>query len=259
MSKLKMRGSVIGFILLFGAPATAVAQGAGTPTTYVAVDCMKSTAPDYASVETDIWQPMHQELVRQGKKSSWSLLWVLYGDRSQCDYYTVNTYVGESQLNDDTPFSEVFARVHPGKSWQEASARTGASREMVWSELWTIVDAVLPEDFLYAHVNQMYANDGAAYESIEREVYKPVHEALVAGGHSAGWAAYELVTPSGTSLPYNYATVDFGNRLGPIPFFETIRAVHPGMEVAAINQRTQAIREIVRTETWIRIAATQGN
>ena len=81
------------------------------------------------SVETDIWLPMHQELVSQGKINSWALYHVKYGDRSKCDYYTVTTYLGGEQLNSDPAFGEVFSKVHPGKDMTRAMVATLSSRD----------------------------------------------------------------------------------------------------------------------------------
>ncbi|MDX1740552.1 MAG: hypothetical protein R3178_04625, partial [Rhodothermales bacterium] len=102
--------------------------------TYVILDCMKSTSSEYADLETEVWKPMHQELVKQGKKLQWALYWVLFGDRSVCDYYTANV-VTESQLDAWGGFEDVFAVVHPDKDMDKVMSETAAAREMVWTEL----------------------------------------------------------------------------------------------------------------------------
>ena len=89
--------SIIGLTVLLTS-VSSYAQNEARPPLYVEVECMKSTASDYTSVELDIWQAMHQELVDKGKKNSWSLYAVLYGDRSKCDFYTVTTLLGERRL-----------------------------------------------------------------------------------------------------------------------------------------------------------------
>lgn len=258
MSSVKLASSSLAIFLAIAAlPHWGSAQDTDQPTLYVQVDCMKSTSPDYTDVETEIWQPMHQEMVNQGKKNSWALYWVLYGDRSDCDYYTVNTYRGEDQLNDDTAYSDVFASVHPGEDWEEATSKTSASREMVSTELWTLIDSVRPTDFQYAVVNSMFAEDGSEYVQQEVEIFKPVMQALVDKGARAGWGLYQLSYPYGTSLTYNYGTVDFMTHLGPVPFMETIREVHPDREVAAIMQEIEDARDLVHGEMWLLLARTQ--
>jgi hypothetical protein len=250
------RSTICAFALIaLAVPRASVAQEGETE--YAVVDCMKSASPDYTNVETEIWQPMHQAMVNQGKKGSWTLYSVRFGDRSECDYYTSNHYVGEAQLNDDTSYEQVFAAVHPGKSWDEAMARTAASRVIVRSELWAFVDGVPPQPSEYITVNYMYTENGSDYTAMESEVYKPVHQALVDAGHRVGWSVWQLMAPGGTSIPYNYATVDASNMLGPVPWGEFIERVHAGRDLAAINQATMATRDLVHSATWVRLAGTQ--
>ena len=113
--------------LLLALSGVVPAQDEEQQTLYVAVDCMKSTSGDYRGVETEIWQPMHQERVDQGKINSWALYWVMFGDRSTCDDYTVTSYRGQDQLNADPQFADVFKSVHKGKNVTKAMARTYAA------------------------------------------------------------------------------------------------------------------------------------
>jgi hypothetical protein len=238
-------------------PCVSAAQEEAGGTLYVQVDCMKSTSADYVDVETEIWQPIHQQAVKQGKMSSWALYWVLYGDRSVCDYYTLNSYQGLEQLNAAGDSSEYFAAAHPGENWDEAMQRTAASRDHVRSQLWVWIDGVPGGDHRFVAANQMYAEDGPAYEQFEQETWKPIHQALVEGGHTAGWGLYALSSPHGTSIPYNYVTVDFLERLGPAPIAETIGSVHPDADVAGILQQGLDLRDHVLGETWMLIASTE--
>ncbi len=151
---------------------------------YLSVECMKSTSPEYQSIEIDVWLPMHQEMVEQRKQERWALYWVKYGDRSRCDYYTVTTYVGSAQLNAVPAFDEVFKVAHPRGDFTKAMVRTGASRQHVASELWQMVDAIPSNQHRFAIVNRMNAADPDAYERMETRVFKPGHEALVDGGLS---------------------------------------------------------------------------
>ena len=241
--------------LLLMSSGVSVAQDEDRPLLYVSVDCMKSTAPDYQSLETDLWQPIHQELVKQGKINSWALYWVRFGDRSRCDYYTVTSYLGEEQLNAAPAFAAAFDAVHKGENFEKAMARTWAARQHAASELWVLIDSTPINEHRFAIVNKMYAEDPDAYESMERRVFKPGHQALVEGGYRAGWALYELVSPIGTQVPYNFGTVDFVDHLSPVPMAEAMLEAHPDRDLEAIHEMLQ-LREHVDSETWLLIAAT---
>ena len=222
---------------------------------YVAVNCMKVTDTDYESVETDIWQPMHQELVNRGKIESWALYWVRYGDRSRCDYYTVTAYRGQQQLDADADYGELFAAVHPGTNVRKALERTYESRHQVSSALWLTVDSTVMKPHRYAIVNLMQADDPDAYERMESMVFKSAHQGLVNEGHRAGWAVYELISPTGSELPYNYSTVDLVNNLAPAPMAEAMIEANPDRDLEAMHNLLE-LREHVRSETWALVAAT---
>lgn len=223
---------------------------------YLSVNCMKSASPGYPLLETDVWLPMHQEMVDQRKQERWALYWVMYGDRSKCDYYTVTTYVGSAQLNAYPALDEVFRAAHPDGNLEEAMVRTWASRDHVATELWQTVDATPSKKHRFAIVNRMNAADPDAYERMETRVFKPGHQALVDGGYRAGWAMYALVSPFGTSIPYNYSTVDLVDHLDPVPMAEAMMSANPEWDLDAL-QDLLALREQVSSETWALVVATK--
>ena len=238
-------------------PATVLAQDDASPPLLTVTHCMKSSSSAYQGVESDIWLPMHQQRVNEGTMNSWSLFWVQYGDRSTCDYYVVETYLGTDQLNASPNYAELFAAVHPGKDIADAMAATERARQMVASSLWFLVDAVPAETYRHVTVNYMQVDDHEAYIRMETETFKPIHQAFVDGGHRNGWGLYSLISPGGNDLGYNFATVDLFNEFGPVPWAETLQSVHPDMDMESVNQITETTRDMVRTETWTLVAATK--
>ncbi len=221
---------------------------------YLSVDCMKSTAPDYVQLEVETWKPVHQHLVDNGERESWALFRVLYGDRSRCDYYTVTTF-REDQLNAFTDYAAAFAAVYPRMPLGDVGARTMAAREQSSSELWRRIDQTELKPYRYAIVNRMYAEDPVAYESMESDVFKAGQEVLIEGGYRSGWAVYSLVSPLGSSIPYNYGTVDFVNDLGPVPMAEAMLTGNPDRDLDAMNDLLE-LRDHVLSETWALVAIT---
>lgn len=248
------RNAVIAAALFLNS-AVSIAQEGDRPTLYVSVDCMKSTAAEYTNVEVGIWLPMHQALVDQGKRNNWALYSVAYGDRSRCDHYAVTTYLGEQQLNSPFAVAELFDAVHKDGDLTNAMARTWSSRQRVATELWMAVDGTEIKKHRYAVVNMMRAADPDAYQRVESRVFKPGHQALVDGGHRAGWAMYELLAPLGTSIPYNFSTVDFVDHLSPVPMAEALITAHPDRDLDEI-QELLAVRDHVSSEIWKLVAAT---
>ena len=252
-TSLRGIGTIVTVVTFFYA-AFAMAQE--QPSQYVTVDCMKSTAPDYAEIETELWQPMHQQRVDQGRIESWALYRVLYGERTGCDFYTVTTFAGAEQLDADPAIDEVFAVVYPNRDLEQAMARTWESREHRATHLWLMVDHVAVTTHRYVVVNKMFARDPDLYQRMETRVFKPGHQALAESGHRSGWAMYELVTPLGSSIPYNYMTVDFMNDLNPVPMAEALMKAHPDRDLDALEDLLQ-LRDQISSETWVLVAATQ--
>ena len=238
-------------------PGALLAQDQESPALYVSVDCMKATATNYEEIETKIWKPMHQHLVETGERNSWALYRVMYGDRSRCDYYTVTTFAGGEQLNTVVDYAAAFDAVHPGKNVTKAMQQTWAAREQVATELWMLVDRTELRPHRYAVVNRMFAEDPVAYESMESQVFKAGHQALMDSGHRAGWAVYTLMSPLGSAVPYNYSTVDFVNDLSPVPMAEAMMAGNPDRDLDAMNQLLE-LRDQVLSETWVLVARTDA-
>ncbi len=250
---MKRTHSITTLLAIAVFPVIANAQAASP--VYVTVDCMKATASGYVQLELEMWKPVHQYLVGNGKRSSWALYQVVFGDRSRCDYYTVTTFEGESQLNAHADYEAAFAAVHAGADAGELYARTLAARQHVATELWVLLDQTEIQSHRYAVVNKMYASDPDAYERMESEVFKAGHQVLIDSGDRAGWAIYALVAPIGSSIPYNYGTVDFVNDLGPVPMAEAMLAGNPDRDLDAMHELL-GLRDHILSETWALVGAT---
>ena len=252
-----MKTRILALVAVLSLAGIAAAQDEVRSPLFVSVDCMKSRSADYQGLETDVWRAMHQALVDQGTRNSWALYHVLYGDRSRCDYYTVTTYRGQEQLDAIPDYIEVFKAVYPRKDAAKAMARTWESRHHVSTDLLLLVDSTEFRPHRFAIVNLMQAEDPDAYERMESRVFKAAHQALVDDGHRAGWAVYELISPTGSAIPYNYATVDLVNNLAPAPMAEALIAENPGRDLEEMHELLQ-LREHVRSETWALVTSTTG-
>ena len=244
------------FVIVAAAtPRMALAQDDDAVPVYLGVECMKSTSSGHEQLERDVWKPVHQYLVEKKQRARWALYRVAYGDRSRCDYYAVTTYVGAAQLHAPADFAAAFEAVHPDKDADAILGDTLAARDIMATELWMQVDSTEVGPHRYVIVNKMYARDALAYESMESEVFKAGHEALIADGHRAGWAVYSLVSPLGNAIGYNYGTVDFVNELGPVPMAEAMLRGNPDRDLDAMHELLE-LREQVLSETWELVAAT---
>ncbi|MBI4542660.1 MAG: hypothetical protein HY705_06495 [Gemmatimonadetes bacterium] len=254
--------STIVFGLLLAVPSSAAQQR----TTYVQVDYMKATSPDYEQVESSIWKPIHQERVRRGRLRAWAFYTVWFGDRTEYDYMTINVYDRLDDVGDMGSFEEIVRAAHPKKKLEDVMKTLG-TRQMVRSELWVLREELeMPQATAtaaparYVHVAFMKVPPGGdeAYLKFERELWKPIHQASLGKGGHVGWGVYQLLFPGGSAQPYNYGAVNLYTEFTlPPPMAELVRAAHPGKSMEEISTRTSQAREMVRTTWWALVDATQ--
>lgn len=257
---------------LLGSPAQAQDEDEDESSQVVAqVSYMKaepSEAGKYLNLEREIWKPIHQEQVNDGKILRWSLYSVRYpgGTGHDYNYVTVTFYESRADV-ENTEYGAYAERVHPDKNLSALSERTYDARELVRSELWTRVDRLVPEDpqsgpspFLQVDYMKTEPTAASDYVSLEQEVFKPVHQARVDAGMMSGWALWEMALPHGIGQPYNFATVNgFQSMedLGSYP--ENVwEEVHPDRNVEKIVKQTYAARDNVQGELWELVDSVPG-
>jgi len=92
---------------------------------YLLVDYMKvnpGKEGNYYRLEHDIWNPIHQEFVKSGKKRFWSFYGVRFpsGADEKYDYVTVNGFDNFAQVEAPyTSLPEVLKKVHPNTKMEE--------------------------------------------------------------------------------------------------------------------------------------------
>jgi hypothetical protein len=236
---------------------------------YMRVD--PAAGDDYASLEREVWRPVHAERRRRGAIQGWSLYRVEYAPPGTgYDYVTVTVYDALSKMEGEGR-EAAFQAAHPDADVDAMTGRTLAAREEVHSEIWALVEAIQPEGApgpvgRYVAVNFMDVplDGGAEYFSMEREVWAPIHQVRADDGSMGGWALYSLVLPQGEAMDYRFGTVDF---------FEDLDAATAGItgaqiqrahgeasedEVDAMMDRTDRARAIHKTELWTLIDSLEG-
>ena len=116
------------------------------PPKYIQVDYMKvdpGRESDYVKLERELWKPLHQARIKEGKIRSWQLFGVKFpfGTAEKYSYVTMNTYDQFSQL--ENPFADteqLLGKVHPGVKPDDFFTRTVKARDFVRSEVWVLID-----------------------------------------------------------------------------------------------------------------------
>jgi len=98
-----------------------------------------------------------------------------------------------------------------------------------------------------------------AYLQVEQKMWKPIHEARVKAGNALGWYLYRVVSPSGSQVDHNYATVAVYSSFEAMenPYSnELLAKIVPAQSMPEFNRKTIAARELVRSETWETVDGT---
>lgn len=113
---------------------------------YIEVNYMKSKVGNYIAAANSIWKPMHQEFIKSGTRAGWSLWTAIYprGTETDFQFVTVNYFKDFSQIG-AANMAEAFKKAHPDKDQQTELGKVAATREMVRTELWEVVDRVMAE------------------------------------------------------------------------------------------------------------------
>jgi hypothetical protein len=93
------------------------------------------------------------------------------------------------------------------------------------------------------------------YLSMERDLWKPVHQDRIRSGHMTSWSLYQVDYPYGTDAPYNYVTVNVFSSLQDLErdVAADFGKVHPKIKISEVFSRTMGARQLARGELWRRI------
>jgi Zn-dependent M28 family amino/carboxypeptidase len=123
-----------------------VARQPAVPFKYAVMDFMKvkpGMVDEYLKVEREDWKPLHQVLTNEGNRAGWTL-WdysIPGGTGSSHDFVTTmlfDDYAKIKEAND----AEAFKRAHPNGDLAASVARTRASRDVIRTEIWEVIDAL---------------------------------------------------------------------------------------------------------------------
>ncbi|HSO87712.1 MAG TPA: hypothetical protein VLQ91_14240 [Draconibacterium sp.] len=111
---------------------------------YIQLDYMKveqGKDNEYIDVETNVWKAVHQEFIKAGSRVGWSLWGRVFPSGAGLDYQyaTVNYFSDFSKIG-VADYNDAFSKAHAGKNTDDLFAKTNASRVLVKSELWEVVD-----------------------------------------------------------------------------------------------------------------------
>lgn len=232
------------------------------PAVFAIVEFMKvkpGNETKYLEVEKNIWKPLHQERINQGKITGWILYRVLYtGTQDPYNYATVTLFGGTANLED--PWAGIDPqKVLPDRDMDKDMVETDTSRELVKSHLIMRLDEVYKEGgpgaFKYIEVDYMKVKPGneSSYVEVERNIWKPIHNEFINAGQRVGWSLWSIVFPSGSGNDYQYVTANYFpdfQKIGAADYNAAYAKAHADKSVEELDSKTANSRDLVRSELW---------
>jgi L-rhamnose mutarotase len=217
----------------------------------------------YVQLEETLWRPFHQHNVANGDMLAWSLYDVRFDVYADYDYVTVNVYDNLAVM-DTLDYWATMGTVHPDADLDSLFQATESTRSIVRSEVWVLVDQTdsfdsVPGPVVEVDFMRVPPTEEGEYERVEREVWKPMHSARQKAGLIGYWGLYDLVFPGGTDYAYNYCTVQSYESLADVPFSfpnQILNTAHPDTTWSDILPETLGLRDLARSEIWVRMLAT---
>lgn len=229
---------------------------------FATVDYMKvkpGFEDKYVDLEKNVWKPLHQERINQGKIIGWILFRVLYtGTSDLYNYVTVTVFDNPANLENswagvDSP------KILAGKDIDKLYKETLNCRDLVKSNLIMREDFAYPEGgpvaYKYIQVDFMKVKPGneGLYLDVEKTIWKPVHNEFIKAGSRVGWSLWSATFPSGSGLDYQFSTVNYFSdfsKIGMANYTDAFAKAHPGKDINELSKKTGDSRDLVKSELW---------
>ena len=204
--------------LLFSGPM--MAQG-GPDKLYVIFELMRvDNEQESAYAETEnFWEKIHQERVKSGDIIGWDWWLMLPGGEDQgYQYLTVTLFNDPVKMLEGGDLLANAKSAYPGMSEEalmdklngSAKTRDLAVRIFIEEIANASKEGMQMQPGMIAHLNMMKVplNGYDVYETAEKEVFQPFHQAAVDNGHREYRALGRFMVPYGSATYASHMTVD---------------------------------------------------
>jgi hypothetical protein len=257
------------FLFALFLPNKASAQDA--PTMYYAIQYMKvplENDNEYIRLETEVWKILHQARKDAGLLDGWYLFRVLSpaGTDTEYNYVTVNAYSSLEKLAGHYESFGVDYTKLLNSEQISIALKTDKIRDLVKEEVWKLEDREplenLDKMYRYQVVNSMRLKPGVTgneYSEVEKNYWKPIHQARIKGGNMYGWGLYSLVMPGGTSASYTWGTADFYSNFTDMfyDYSALFSKIHKGKDIDKMFEKTDNTRDLLSSEVRLLIDYVQ--
>ena len=232
---------------------------------YLEIACFKSNAPGASKLFTEFAKPFHEELIRQGVLVGWAFYKVDFpnGSDCNCEFREVRAFTDIKSmdiLSSDAFTMEVAQKVFPDQNLEELMVMFREKVEFKNSQIYALEDELVPgpskSHMLVVNFMDVKQGMDSEYEKMEKEVFKPVHEASRKAGKLVDWSMWERVIPYGADFDHDYLTIDvWGSyeNMADQDMGAFWKEIHPDMKPGEAFAKMDEIRDLRRAEVWISV------
>lgn len=217
---------------------------------------------EYVKLEREIWKPIHQERVKQGKITAWQFSEVMFpaGTDREYDFVVVNLVRGWKNIETMWDGTDEIAKKVLTKEQLARMDKTEQTRDMIRVELWAQEDGVFrstngsaPWKYMTVGFKDVPPGFGkwAEYASMEKELAKPLHQQKINAGKMAGWSLEWLAWPYDATKPGSVITIDFFDKWEDLQggdFWGDLQKLHSGMDNDYLRRRVMESSKFHRNE-----------
>jgi hypothetical protein len=232
------------------------------PATYLSSSCVKvlpGKNQEYRSFVADYALKANTHLVSTGRAASYTILRAVMpqGEEARCDYLLTTTYVGSPAPPFGSGEQEKILQAAGLKiSWADYLSKRSQLTKLVATELWRTQErtgTMSKGDYMY--LNRMRVHNRPEYMKFEREVWRPLAEAMIQSGTLKAWSFHTLVLPGGTDVPITAVSADvFGKweaLFQPTGTQDAWKKAHPNRDYNEAFQSLPKLRDLARRELYV--------
>jgi hypothetical protein len=185
------------------------------------------------------------------------------GTSAECDYLAISMYptTPPEPLSPEA-LDEVLKKAGLTMTGQQFIVRRDSLATLVSNSLYQNRASVggSPKTGNYLVLNYRKAAKVDDWIAFEKEVWRPVAEAMVKDGKMTGWSLNVQVLPGGTDLKFQGVTMDVYARWDDVfkddpQSSERFKRVHPNRELGATFEQVQKLRTLVSVQLFTAIDA----
>jgi hypothetical protein len=214
---------------------------------------------EYEKMVKETMKPVHQLRKQSGKIIGWYFYKVHFtGTDDAYNYVSVYYYDAFEKSEANEKWADLIKQSSPKSDPEAYRMKLNATHKVVSETLYFRSASVTPKTAApvkFIQIDFMKLKPGMyeAYMKVEKEDWKPVHQALADDGKSAGWRLWQRIFPGGADSPNDFATSTLYSsykQLSEVNYGEAFKKVYPETDIQPFGERTDKARNLVRTELW---------